>query len=168
MVFGPYEHPLCWCIIRQSCVLVTLETVTLSVEQTPSYLLRMDGSLICAETALRKVWVKLMNFKLIGQRKGKTWVDLLATHFFWYKLPFPAFIICCQITCSSFTIQKQGKEWKDRIIFLGEVKWSGPYRWTKKTILVTNAWTKLLLEYILIIRPSEIVDMSDANGTWEV
>lgn len=92
-------------------------------------------------------------------------MDLLATD----KLSFPAFIICCQITCSScFGIQKQGKEWKDGKIFLGEVKWSGPYRWTRKHVLVTNAWTELFLEYILIIRPSEIVDMSDANGTCEV
>lgn len=100
------------------------------------------------------VWLKVMNFKLIGQRKGKTWVDLLATD----KLPFPAFIICYQITSSScFAIQKQVKEWKDGKIFLGEFKWSRPYRWTKKHVQLTNAWTKLFLQYILIIRPSEIV-----------
>lgn len=40
-------------VVRQSCVLVTMETVTLSIEQTPSFRLRMNDSLICAETALR-------------------------------------------------------------------------------------------------------------------
>lgn len=41
-------------IVTQSCVLVTMKTVTLGIEQTTSFLLRMDGSLIYAETALRK------------------------------------------------------------------------------------------------------------------
>lgn len=40
-------------IVKQSCVLVAMVAVSLSIEQTPSFCLRLDGSLICSESALR-------------------------------------------------------------------------------------------------------------------
>lgn len=64
-------------IVSQSCVLVTMDTVT--ENWADSLLLVEDGWLfnVCWDCCQK--WVKLMDFKLISQRKGKTWVELLAT-----------------------------------------------------------------------------------------
>lgn len=84
--------------------------------------LRMDGSLNWAETALRSGMAKLMNFKLIGQSKGKSVSGFISYKSVKDKLPFPALIICCQITCSDyFANQKQGKEMKDGELFHSEL-----------------------------------------------
>lgn len=95
-------------------------------------------------------------------------MDLLATDLFKTSCPSlhsPSAVRLSAVVVLLSESRRSGKRGK---IFLGEVRWSRPYRCTKKHVLVTNAWTKLCLEYILIIRPSGIVDMSDANGTCEV
>lgn len=101
-----------------------------------------------------------MNFKLIGQSKGKSISGFISYTSVKDNLPFPALIICCQITCSDYLAnQKQGKEKKEGELCHSELTGSVLYSWTKLQVLVTNACTKEFLEYLLIIRPSEMADV---------
>lgn len=53
LCLGPISSSCAGGVIRQPCALVTVEAVTLSIEWTFSFWMRMAGSLVWAETALR-------------------------------------------------------------------------------------------------------------------
>lgn len=52
-MFGHISSPCAGGVTEQPCALVTVETVILSIECIYCFWLRMDDSLICAETVLR-------------------------------------------------------------------------------------------------------------------
>lgn len=89
------------------------------------------------------VWLKLVNYELISQSKGKSVSVFISYKSVKDNLPFHALIICCQVTCSDyFGNQKQGKERNDVQLFPSERTGRVLYGWTKIQELVTNAHTK--------------------------
>ena len=62
LFLGPINSPCAGGVMRQPCALVTVETVTWSIEWTFSFWLRIYGSLSWAETALRSGMAQSQKF----------------------------------------------------------------------------------------------------------